>query len=891
MSGDQETLPPPPHIPRVDTAGRPSKAQIDYDIRLQKNFNDKQAANQAALNAVETYLENQITSVDEDLQSARDDFLEIAEVVTNIQSETENSSAAIIELQGAFADEQDAVAGEITLINARVDDTEASIYSESLVRASGDTALGSRIDNLILTTDNDAAVIIDSEAQARISADEALGVRIDNVTAELDDVSAAVTEEVTARVTGDKAVASKVTTASVGAARVYTQDDAPSSFGRLVGDVWFDTNDEYKPYYWTGSAWVDNSTGIYKIGQIAVISNDITAIKDTEKSLVRNVTRGIASMSRVYTQDDAPTDSRQAGDVWYDTNDDYKQYVWAQINGAGSFDWRDNTSGTYKVGAIAQFETGISALVTTVGDSTTGLVEAVNNLEVTIGDANAGLINKTNILVNTVGNNSSGLVQQVNGLNSKVGDVDTGIVRDLSTLATKVGDNSSGLVKDVSSLQSTIGDTTSGLVRDISVLTDKVGDTTTGLVKDVNTLTVKTDQKRVYYQPSQPTPPDGSSFFNGDLWIDSDDNNKQYIWNGSWALSSDVRLTTIPKVYRQSSEPTGSVVGDVWFDTNNNNRSRYWNGTAWVDASDTRLGTIPAIFSQTSAPTSAGRVTGDIWFDTDDGNRQYYWNGSSWIDRSDDRLDSITKVYRQPSQPLGQVVGDLWFDTDDSNKLYYWNGSSWVNTADSRITTIKQTMQAAVDQNGAQYEWSIRGQANTVTGAITLRGAQLTNANGVTTQYSKLIIDADTTINGNLVVSGSIDTLQIANFAVSNSAGGTSPLTYATIQINLKQGDRVSIIATSSASGSGGEAFSGNLEVYADYGPGPFLVSSIGITSFVESGAVAFLFGSPYFQGSFKLPNATLLAFYQAPATGTYSFTASNVHSPRTSILVTGLRK
>lgn len=488
MSVDQEILPPPPHIARVDKDGKPSKAQVDYDLRLQKNFNEKQAENAAALTAVQTSLQNQITSVDADLQDARADFLEIAQVVTNIQSETENSSAAIIQLQGAFADEQTAIAGEITLINARVDDTEASIYQESLVRVSGDTALGSRIDNLILTTGNNAAVIIDSEAQARISADDALGVRIDNVIVDVNDVSAAVSEETAVRITGDKAVASKVTTASVGASRVYTQDDAPSSFGRLVGDVWYDTNDDYKPYYWTGSDWADNSSGTYKIGQIAVISNDISAIRDTEKSLVRSVTRGIASMSRVYTEDEQPAGTRQAGDVWYDTNDGFRPYVWAQINGTGAYDWRDNTNGTYKFGAIASFDTSISALVTTVGNNTTGLVKAVDDLEVTVGDANSGLVQTTEVLVETVGDNTTGLVKQVNSLTSTVGNVNTGLVRDVSTLSTKVGDNSSGLVKDVSTLTATVGNNSAGLVRDVTVLQNTVGDSTTGLVQDVEEL-------------------------------------------------------------------------------------------------------------------------------------------------------------------------------------------------------------------------------------------------------------------------------------------------------------------------------------------------------------------------------------------------------------------
>lgn len=483
MSVDQEILPPPPHIARVDKDGKPSKAQVDYDLRLQKNFNEKQAENAAALTAVQTSLQSQITSIDDDLATAQSELTSIGTVVTNIQSDVDDASAEIVVIQGALADLDSSVAGQITTINASVSSVSASITSESVARATADTALGTRIDNLVLTTGNNAAVIIDQEAQARIDADDALGVRIDNVIVDVNDVSAAVSDETTARITGDKAVASKVTTASVGTSRVYTQDDAPSSFGRLVGDVWYDTNDDYKPYYWTGSAWADNSSGTYKIGQIAVISNDITAIRDAEKSLVRNVTRGIASMSRVYAQDSAPSDSRQTGDVWYDSDDGFKPYYW---NGSA---WVDNSSGTYKVGTLATFDTSISALVTTVGNNTTGLVKAVDDLEVTVGDANSGLVNTTNVLVSTVGNNSSGLVQQVNSLNSKVGDVNSGLVRDVSVLSTKVGDNSTGLVKDVSTIQVAIGDNSSGLVRDVTVLQNSVGDSTTGLVKDVSTLT------------------------------------------------------------------------------------------------------------------------------------------------------------------------------------------------------------------------------------------------------------------------------------------------------------------------------------------------------------------------------------------------------------------
>lgn len=699
MSKDTDTLPPPPHIARFDKDGKPSSAQVEYDLRLHGNINRVNSSTASAIETVREDLQSQITSVDSDLQDARSDFLDIAEIVTNIQSETESSSAAIIQLQGAFADEQTAVAGEITLINARVDDTEASIYQESLVRVSGDTALGSRIDNLILTTGNNAAVIIDSEAQARISADDALGVRIDNVIVDVDGVIASVGTEATSRITGDKAVASKVTTASVGASRVYTQDDAPSSFGRLVGDVWYDTNDDYKPYYWTGSAWADNSLGTYKIGQIAVISNDITALRDSDKSLVRSVTRGIASLSRVYTQDDAPSGERQAGDVWYDTNDEFKQYIWAQVNNTGDYGWRDNSSGTYKIGALATFSSSLSAVVQTVGDGTQGLVKDVTDLGTIVGDVDSGLVHDVSVLSTTVGDSETGIVKDLTSLQTTVGNSSAGIVHDLQAIVTKVGDNQSGLVKDVSELRTTVGDSSAGLVRDVTVLNDKVGDSTIGLVRDVTELNTVAKKKRVYYQDNQPTTVGENPFINGDIWIDSSDGNKQRVWNGSsWTLAYDQRIDDINSIYRQEAEPEGSVVGDIWFDTANNNTPYYWDGTQWQISGDPRLDEITRTYYQDDEPTG-DRIVGDLWFDTNDGNKVKYWDGNIWQNASDNRFATLAerasaqRVFAQANQPPsgendGRIVGDLWLKTDKGYETWVWDGGEWTNASDARFDDI-----------------------------------------------------------------------------------------------------------------------------------------------------------------------------------------------------------
>jgi hypothetical protein len=199
----------------------------------------------------------------------------------------------------------------------------------------------------------------------------------------------------------------------------------------------------------------------------------------------------------------------------------------------------------------------------------------------------------------------------------------------------------------------------------------------------------------------------------GDLWIDTDDNNRLRRWSGSaWADLRDglvnthstqiTNLTTAVNskitIFYQTSQPTANVTGDIWYDTDASPVAIYrWSGSAWVNITTTALSAALSAaasaqatadgkiktFAQTSAPT-AGEV-GDFWVDTDDSNRLYRWSGSAWVDVRDAGIalaqqiaNAKSKVYYQTSQPGAASTGDLWFDTDDSYRAYAYNGSTWV---------------------------------------------------------------------------------------------------------------------------------------------------------------------------------------------------------------------
>ena len=176
----------------------------------------------------------------------------------------------------------------------------------------------------------------------------------------------------------------------------------------------------------------------------------------------------------------------------------------------------------------------------------------------------------------------------------------------------------------------------------------------------------------------------------GDLWIDTDDNNKMYRWDGStWAPVTD------------QSALNAFVNGSyATFVTNTNNAI---------------AGKITT-FYQASAPTA--NVVGDLWIDTDDGNKLYRWNGSAWGSIQDAGIQSALTAasnaqstadgkivtFAQASAPTATDVGDLWIDTDANNAMYRWNGTTWESVTDISALQTWITGTYASDKSNLQSQ-------------------------------------------------------------------------------------------------------------------------------------------------------------------------------------------
>ena len=236
--------------------------------------------------------------------------------VTTAENDISVNEAAITTEQAARASADSAIASDVTALEARVTTAEggittnaAAITSEASARASADSAIASDVTALdARVTSNEGSITtnaaaITSEASARATADSAIASDVTALTARVTtnegDIStnaAGITSEATARASADSSLASDIATVSAVADaknRVFYQTTAPTA--EATGDLWFDTNDNFHPYRWSGSAWQSVRDG--EIGvNAAAITSEASARATADSALASDITNLTATV-------------------------------------------------------------------------------------------------------------------------------------------------------------------------------------------------------------------------------------------------------------------------------------------------------------------------------------------------------------------------------------------------------------------------------------------------------------------------------------------------------------------------------------------------------------------------------------------------------------------
>jgi len=392
------------------------------------------------------------------------------------------------------------------------------------------------------------------------------------VTSNNNTLTAAVTSEATTRASADSANASNIsTTAAIANAknRSYRQDSEPSA-GLVTGDLWFDTDDNNKAYRYSGSAWViTDDTRIS--ANAAAITTETSARVAGETATASSITTINSNISTNSAAISAEATTRSTADTALSNT------ITALQSTVGTTNAAIVSEATTRATADTALTTSVTALTSTVSTNNTTASNAITSEATTRAAADTALSNSFTALTSTVTTNDTDVKALISAEATTRANADTATTTTATALAATVSANDTTVKGLIVSEATTRGTADTALSNTITSLTATVNaDRTTAnaavvaeasarvagdsaISTTVSTLTSTVAGKiKTYRQASEPN----SDMLNGDLWFDSDDNNKAYRFSGiAWIATDDTRIATNGAAI--TSEATTRAAGDA----------------------------------------------------------------------------------------------------------------------------------------------------------------------------------------------------------------------------------------------------------------------------------------------------------------------------------------
>ena len=187
---------------------------------------------------------------------------------------------------------------------------------------------------------------------------------------------------------------------------IYRQATAPDGtvYPLTEGDVWFDTDDGNKQYYWTGTAWVSvQDLGIAAAEAGAAAAVTAAAAAAAAATAAQTTADG---KNKIYRQGTTPTGTFSVGDLWFDTSNDNRISRWDGSSwvqyGLGNLAIANLDAGKITTGYLAADRIQAASLDASV--LVAGSITAVQITAGTITGAKiaAGTITASNIAVATI---------------------------------------------------------------------------------------------------------------------------------------------------------------------------------------------------------------------------------------------------------------------------------------------------------------------------------------------------------------------------------------------------------------------------------------------------------------------------------------------------------
>lgn len=236
-------------------------------------------------------------------------------------------------------------------------------------------------------------------------------------------------------------------------------------------------------------------------------------------------------------------------------------------------------------------------------------------------------------------------------------------------------------------------------------------------------------------------------------------------------------------------------------------------------------------------------------------------------------------------------------DTTNANSIT--SLTSTVNGQSANITTLTSTTASITGALSAQ--WAVQGTIDGVTGGLRLTGLKKSDGTGA---VYNLIIDANTRINGDLLVTGTVAAARLATIPGSKlETSGSDLITAPNIISNavsdnqanvvlsgntatvgpftLAVGDRMTIIGYGGGGIASNNGGSGTLQIFYSsptYPSGISLGSALTMKAFCDSVTAAYGYTSTtgtfvsVIGSAYSLPPATILQAFTATTAGTHYF-------------------
>lgn len=570
------------------TAGRFDEIQVEIELAKDKAEGAAdvgQAAIDAALAGDERDRENrsafgtirtqQQVIVDEQSAQAK----RITDMNVKFEGRDANTQARISGVEEVIANAGSALAQRIDDLSAStdtaLDETTATIKALEKVSSDADAALALSQDQMrveMTEADNSLSADIASEESARVTADEAISRRVAEVEAQfssdLEDTNARLATEELARATKDEALSQQISTVD---AAFKAADAALSASLSESSKALADADRALGERISTLDVTVgENSASITELRQ-AVVSNEESLSQRQDKMESEIGIGAISQVEGALTGDERDRENRKARGVILQQQSTLANQQEAQAR------------------TVEQLTAEFDA-------ETADLKAQITNEQLVRSTADEALAQKTSVL------------------EAQIEGVDQSLSASIAEVARVSADADAVMTEKLNQQQSTMQTAD-------AELSSRINEEATTRADAVESLASQIQQVTANYQQ-------GDQQLQGQITAESVARANAVQSLGSQINTVSAVAGSKNKTFFQASAPsTGMGTGDLWFDTDSNNRPYRYSGTAWVATDDPRIAANAAAVQQQSqaiadlqngaqamwtAKASAGQITAGI---------------------------------------------------------------------------------------------------------------------------------------------------------------------------------------------------------------------------------------------------------------------------------------